>query len=55
MVDIGAFNTCPHLCKYCYANFNENEVFKNVKLHSDTSSLLVGHLEKDDKITIRRK
>lgn len=27
--DIGQYNTCMHLCKYCYANFSEEIVRKN--------------------------
>jgi hypothetical protein len=29
--DIGQYNTCPHLCAYCYANTSESMVKKNYK------------------------
>jgi len=31
--DIGEYNTCPHLCEYCYANTNKNIALMNWKLH----------------------
>ncbi len=31
--DIGEYNTCPHLCEYCYANTSKNIVLNNWKLH----------------------
>jgi len=31
--DIGMYNTCNHLCTYCYANHSENIVKKNLKKH----------------------
>jgi len=55
MVDIGAYNSCKHFCKYCYANFDENKVNDNFSNHYDDSSLLVGYLNDDDIIKVRKK
>lgn len=38
--DIGAYDTCGHLCRYCYANAALVE--KNMKRHDPTSPFLVG-------------
>ena len=43
--DIGAYDTCAHFCRYCYANYNHENVRRNMRLHNPASPLLVGELQ----------
>ena len=31
--DIGEYNTCPHLCEYCYANSSKEAAIRNWQMH----------------------
>jgi DNA repair photolyase len=39
--DIGRYDTCPHLCAYCYANTSRKVVERNMRRHAKDADSLV--------------
>jgi hypothetical protein len=40
-VDMGMYNTCLHMCTYCYANSNEKNIIENVSRHDAAAPFLM--------------
>lgn len=53
--DIGAYDTCGHLCRYCYANANADTVRRTMAQHDPLSPLLTGHVLPGDRIREARQ
>ena len=53
--DIGAYNSCGHFCRYCYANADHEAVTASMRQHDPASPLLIGHLRPEDKISSPRQ
>lgn len=50
--DIGAYNSCLHMCKYCYANGSSDMIRINYQNHNPASPFLIGNLLPGDKIHV---
>lgn len=53
--DIGAYDSCGHLCRYCYATSDVQAYYRNRKLHDPSSPLLIGKLLPTDKIHVAKQ
>ena len=50
-IDIGAYGTCVHGCRYCYATKSKESAKRRFEAHNPDSPILTGDLKEDEVIT----